>query len=139
MKWWAGALVEESWSIDYYRLYGDLSRPEIWQVIAEKLRQSFQREDGVMMNIAQVCMDSGGHFTDEVYAFSRKVGIDWLIPIKGASLAGKPIANFPKTKQQERRLSHFSGHRYRQRADLPALPGSGAWSWLLPLADQGLF
>ena len=27
---------EESWSIEYYRLYGDLSHPEIWKVIAEK-------------------------------------------------------------------------------------------------------
>ena len=92
---------EESWSIEYYRLYGDLSHPEIWKVIAEKLRQSYKRQDGVMMNIAQVCMDSGGHYTDEVYAFSRKVGIDWLIPIKGASQAGKPIANFPKTRNKK--------------------------------------
>ena len=53
------------------------------------------------MNIAQVCMDSGGHFTDEVYAFSRKMGIDWLIPIKGASQAGKPVANFPKTRNKK--------------------------------------
>ena len=96
--WGAG---EESWSIDYYRLYGDLSRPDIWRVIAEKLRQSYRRQDGVVMNIAQVCMDSGGHFTDEVYAFSRKMGIDWLIPIKGASQAGKPVANFPKTRNKK--------------------------------------
>ena len=92
--WGAG---EESWSIDYYRLYGDLSRPEIWNVIAEKLRQSFKRQDGVIMNIAQVCMDSGGHYTDEVYAFSRRMGIDWLIPIKGSQPGlGNPSPTFPK-------------------------------------------
>ncbi|OQX35371.1 MAG: hypothetical protein B0D91_10920, partial [Oceanospirillales bacterium LUC14_002_19_P2] len=96
--WGAG---EESWSVDYVRLYGDLSRPEIWQILADKLRQSYRRDDGVLMNLAQVCMDSGGHFTDEVYAFSRKLGIDWLIPIKGASQAGKAIATFPKTRNRK--------------------------------------
>ncbi len=92
---------EEGWSIDYYRLYGDLSRPEIWKAIAEKLRQTFKRQDGVMMNIARLCMDSNGHFTYEVYAFSRKMGIDWLISIKGASQAGNPIANFHKTRSKK--------------------------------------
>ena len=51
--------------------------------------------NGVLMNLALICMDSGGHFTDEVYAFSRKQGVDWVIPIKGASQSGKPIATFP--------------------------------------------
>ena len=96
--WGAG---EESWSIDYVRLYGDLSRPDIWNILAGKLRQSYRRHDGVLMNLAQVCMDSGGHFTDEVYAFSRKHGTGWLIPIKGASQSGKPIATFPKTKNKK--------------------------------------
>ena len=47
-----------------WRLYGDLSRPDIWNILAGKLRQSYRRHDGVLMNLAQVCMDSGGHFTD---------------------------------------------------------------------------
>ncbi|WP_067521641.1 phage terminase large subunit family protein [Endozoicomonas ascidiicola] len=96
--WGAG---EESWSIDYVRLYGDLSRPDIWKILADRLRKSYRRQDGVLMNLAQICMDSGGHFTDEVYAFSRKQGSDWLIPIKGASQAGKPIATFPKTRNKK--------------------------------------
>ena len=91
------------------------------------------------MNIAQVCMDSGGHFTDEVYAFSRKMGIDWLIPIKGASQAGKPVANFPQDPQQDGCLYHAGRHRQCERADLLALPHSGTRRWLLPLADQGVF
>ncbi len=96
--WGAG---EESWSVDYIRLYGDLSRPDIWNILADKLRKPYRRQDGVLMNLAQVCMDSGGHYTDEVYAFSRKQGADWLIPIKGASQAGKPIATFPKTRNKK--------------------------------------
>ena len=96
--WGAG---EESWSIDYVRLYGDLSRSEIWNALAEMLSKTYEREDGVLINIAQVCIDSGGHFTDEVYDFCRKRGSSWAIPIKGSSQAGKPIATFPKTKNKK--------------------------------------
>ena len=96
--WGAG---EESWSIEYVRLYGDLSRPEIWNVLGEMLRTTYQREDNTLMSVAQACIDSGGHFTDEVYAFCRKQGADWAIPVKGASTAGKPIATFPKTKNKK--------------------------------------
>ncbi len=55
------------------------------------------------MNVAQLCIDSGGHFTDEVYAFCRKMGADWAIPIKGSSLSGKPITTFPKTKNKNKK------------------------------------
>ena len=96
--WGAG---EESWSIDYVRLYGDLSRQGIWDALADMLHKTYTRQDGTRMNVAQVCIDSGGHYTDEVYAFCRKQGADWAIPVKGSSQAGKPIATFPKTKNKK--------------------------------------
>ena len=92
---------EESWAIDYVRLYGDLSRSEIWTALAEMIRHPYCREDGVMMNPAQCCIDTGGHFTDEVYAFTRRLGSNWMVPIKGASVAGKPIATFPRTRNKK--------------------------------------
>lgn len=92
---------EESWSIEYGRLYGDLSRPEIWALLAQQLQRIFSRADGVMMGVALCCIDSGGHFTDEVYSLSRRHGIGWMIPIKGSSTAGRPIATFPKTRNKK--------------------------------------
>ncbi len=83
------------------RLYGDLSRQGIWDALGDMLKKSYTRQDGVIMSAAQVCIDSGGHFTDEVYAFCKKHGADWAIPIKGSSLAGKPIATFPKNKNKK--------------------------------------
>ena len=92
---------EESWSIDFVRLYGDLSRQGIWDALGDMFRKSYTRQDGVIMNVAQACIDSGGHFTDEVYAFCKKQGADWVTPIKGSSQAGRPIATFPKTKNKK--------------------------------------
>ena len=92
---------EESWSIDYVRLYGDLSHQGIWDALADMLHKTYTPQDGTKMNVAQVCIDSGGHYTDEVYAFCRKQGADWAITVKGSSQAGKPIATLPKTKNKK--------------------------------------
>ena len=52
------------------------------------------------MKVERWCWDSGGHYTDEVYQESRKHGVTWVIPIKGASAYGKPIASFPRTRSK---------------------------------------
>ena len=95
--WGAG---EQSWGINYVRLYGDLSRQGIWDALGDMFRKTYTRQDGSVMSVAQACIDSGGHYTDEVYAFARKMGADWVIPIKGSSISGKPIVNSPKTKKK---------------------------------------
>ncbi|MDX2440320.1 MAG: phage terminase large subunit family protein [Desulfobacterales bacterium] len=92
---------EECWDIDYVRLYGDLSRLDIWNVLADKLRKTYTRFDGIELSIGTICHDSGGHFTDEVYEFSKKHGLNWVIPIKGASQPGKPIATFPRKRNKK--------------------------------------
>jgi phage terminase large subunit GpA-like protein len=93
---------EESWSIDYVRLYGDLSKGEIWNILAEKLRQQYADTSGVLIDIKLVGIDSGGHFTDEVYGFSRSFGCRWVIPTKGSSQRNQPIASFPRKPNARR-------------------------------------
>lgn len=94
---------EERWTLDYVRLYGDLSRPEIWDRLERELRnRQFVRRDGTILQLSMVCMDSGGHYTDEVYAFSRRMGRRFVIPIKGASEHGQPIAKWPRKPNQHR-------------------------------------
>lgn len=91
--WGAG---EESWSIDYVRLYGDPSKQQLWDVLANQLRRQYKRQDGTQIDVKLVGIDSGGHFTDEVYKFSIKHGARWIIPTKGSSMRNQPIANFPR-------------------------------------------
>ncbi len=96
--WVAG---EEKYLISYERLYGDLSRQEIWDKLAQRLKRQFVTPSGVLLDIKLVCIDSGGHYTDEVYAFSKKHGLTRFIPIKGASVAGKPIADFRRKRSAQ--------------------------------------
>lgn len=92
---------EECWTIEYFVLHGDLSRAQIWKTLAEKLRGSYVGDKGQKYDIKMVGIDSGGHFTDEVYKFSRKNGIRWVVPTKGSSIRGKPIANYPTKKTKK--------------------------------------
>lgn len=96
----AWGIKEERWSIDYLRLFGDLDKPIIWNKLAEVLRKTYSKEDGTLLNIKIVCQDHGGHYADEVNAFSKKMGRYFLIPIKGSSTLGNPVATWPRKKNK---------------------------------------
>lgn len=95
---WAWAPGEESWLVDRWILYGDPGGEELRRRVGQRLHELYQRADGTRLRVALWGWDSGGHYTDEVYAESRKHGVHWVIPTKGHNVYGKPIAEFPKTK-----------------------------------------
>ncbi|MEG9862946.1 MAG: terminase gpA endonuclease subunit [Parvularculales bacterium] len=134
---------EESWSLDYKSLYGNLTQPEIWKALAEALQKTYTREDGAVMNAGLVCWDSGGHFTDEVYALSKKMGVRWFIPTKGASQAGKPVVEFPRQRNKKGVYLSFIGTDnakeiiYQRLSIMPERQGvaaSGCCHW--PINDE---
>ena len=87
---------EESYALSYRRLYGDLSRPDIWERLYEALTRTFKTPSGLILDVRMACIDSGGHYTDEVYSFCRRHGQRRFVPIKGYSQAGKPVAAWPR-------------------------------------------
>jgi len=97
---WAWAEGEESWLVDRWIIYGDPASEELRRKVGLRLHQNYRREDSQLMRPALWGWDSGGHYTDEVYAESRKHGLHWVIPTKGHSIYGRPIAEFPKTKNK---------------------------------------
>lgn len=98
VSWGAG---EESWSVQYFRLYGDPGRRELWQALAEMLSGDFYRVDGEPMHVRLACIDSGGHYTDEVYSFCRRAPRRY-IPTKGHAVPGKPITEFPRAPNKQK-------------------------------------
>lgn len=81
----AWGLHEESWSIDYHVIHGDPARPEMWAELDTYLLKGWCHALGFEVGIMAACIDSGGHNTQEVYAFARpRIGRNvWAI--KGAS------------------------------------------------------
>lgn len=78
----------ESWGIEYHVIHGDLKRPEIWHNLDLWLQKRWSKANGKQFGITCTCMDSGGHFTQEVYRFCKERESRHIYAIKGAN-AGK--------------------------------------------------
>lgn len=96
----AWGIGEECWRVDYIRLLGDPARQTVWDKLAEAIGRTFQREDGVILGISLACQDKGGHYTDEVNKFSKRIGIRKLIPVHGLKYKNRPIAMMPRKKDK---------------------------------------
>ncbi|QGQ97071.1 phage terminase large subunit family protein [Paenibacillus psychroresistens] len=82
MGWGAN---HESWRIEYHKIYGDLKQPQVWKDLDEYLQRVWKDEHGREFRVAVSCMDSGGHFTNEVYKFCKDRFTRRLFAIKGES------------------------------------------------------
>lgn len=76
----------ESWGIEYHVLYGDLKQERVWNELDAYLQKTWTKSDGRAFGIACTCIDSGGHFTQEVYRFVKNKEARRVYAIKGASV-----------------------------------------------------
>lgn len=93
---------KETWGIEYKVIPGDLKRPEIWRQLDEYLTQTWENPDGVKLNIAAACMDSGGHFTMEVYDFCKAREHRRIFAIKGRGEDNVPYIGNPSRNNRKK-------------------------------------
>lgn len=94
---------EESWSIDYHVIEGELDQPEVQQQLDEYLKRVWYRADGHPFSVMAACHDSGGHHTQAVYSFCKARIGRRIWAIKGESARnGKRSPVWP-TKVPSRR------------------------------------
>lgn len=86
---------EESWLIDHAEIFGDPARPEFWKQIDDRLQMPIEHELGGILKPRYSAIDSGGHFTHEVYQFTRANRAKGYLAVKGASQKGKPAISKP--------------------------------------------
>lgn len=84
---------EESWSLDHRILYGDPSAPDLWNRLDEYLLTPTTTLDGRTLKVKASCVDTGGHFTQQVYAYckARAARAVWAIKGQSNQSGGKPI------------------------------------------------
>lgn len=82
---------EESWLIDYIRLYGDPDQPEVWEQLDDILASDYLHESGARLSISATCIDTGGHKTQSVYEYGRTRYTQRVYLIKGVGGEGIPI------------------------------------------------
>lgn len=88
---------KESWGIRYQVIYGDLKLKPVWAELDAFLSQTFTTPDGRRLKILCTCVDSGGHFTNQVYRFCKDRTARRIFAIKGKGGADVPYYNRPST------------------------------------------
>ena len=87
---------EQLYLIDRQVLYGNPGRQDVWDQLDEVITTPYVNEDGIEMKIESTAIDSGGHFTEEVYRFCKNRSALGVVPIKGVDklkgdvMIGKP-------------------------------------------------
>jgi len=96
--WWAVAVWavgrrEEMWLVDWNIIEGNLSAEQDWETrLYPYLSSTFTHAHGAPMKISAVAIDTGGHYTHDVYNFCRKHQAEKFFAVKGDSQEGKPIS-----------------------------------------------
>ncbi|MDP5277156.1 phage terminase large subunit family protein [Chengkuizengella axinellae] len=97
--WGAG---KESWGIEYRRFYGDPAEPAVWNELDNFLSRTWFKEDQTGIKISCTCIDSGGHYTTEVYRFCKKREHRRIFAIKGQGGDGVPlVGRMTRTKREK--------------------------------------
>ena len=91
---------EESWGIKRFVIYGSPALDETWEKLDDIIFAQYEHELGIKMKIALTCIDSGGHFTDEVYRYTKAREFRGVFAIKGSSTYAAPIITRPSTNNK---------------------------------------
>lgn len=87
----------ETWGIYKGYIMGRPDSPEVWQTLDDVVDRVYKFKNGRGLMISITCVDSGGHYTQEVYEACRARQHKRVFAIKGKGGDGIPLVN-PPTK-----------------------------------------
>ena len=82
---------EECWGIKKGIILGAPDTPEVWAALDEQLDREYRFKNGTGLIVPRTFIDSGGHYSKEVYAYSMRRLARQRFAVKGASTPGVPI------------------------------------------------
>ncbi len=99
---WGYGAEEEAWRVEHHVLRGDPGSLALWAEHDQLLRRMFKTDDGRQLGIEATAIDSGGHYTEQVYRYcaARKRQRVWAI--KGVAGAGRLV--WPKKATRTARV-----------------------------------
>ena len=94
----------ESWGILYKKMKGSPELDETWDKLEQFLDTELYFANGNSLLIAATCIDTGGHFTTEVYKFLKRMERKQkrIFGIKGMGGEGIPLINKISTNNVEK-------------------------------------
>ncbi|MBE7708916.1 MAG: phage terminase large subunit family protein [Cyanobacteria bacterium SIG32] len=99
-------LYGETWGIKKGYIMGRPDTPEVWKRLDDAINHVYYRKNGKGLKVTITCVDSGGHFTHEVYEQCRLRQNQRVFPIKGKGgenipFVGKPNKVFIKGNKKK--------------------------------------
>ena len=91
---------KKTWGIKYGVIMGDPGKRDTWAQLDDVLFTDYEREDGLRLQVATTCIDSGGHFTSETYAYCKRNEMRRVWAIKGHGGSGIPFITRPSKRNQ---------------------------------------
>lgn len=85
----------ESWGIKRGFIMGIPNTPEVWMRLDEIIQRVYRFKDGKCLQISMTLVDSGGHFTQEVYENCRARQSFRVFACKGKGGEGYPFTSPP--------------------------------------------
>lgn len=82
---------EECWGIKKGIILGAPDTPEVWAQLDEQLDREYRFKNGTGLIVPRTFIDSGGHYSKEVYGYSLRRLARQCFAVKGASTPGVPI------------------------------------------------
>jgi phage terminase large subunit GpA-like protein len=98
---------KESWGIEYRVFYGDPGQKEVWSALDNFLAHFWTYADGEETGISCTCIDSAGHYTDDVYRFCKPRSRRNIFAIVGRGDSGKPSVSKP-SRNNRRHVALFT-------------------------------
>lgn len=88
---WAFGRGEEMWVVDYTVLEANPADERDWDKLDAYLRTRFDHEAGTKIGIEAAAVDTGGHFTHQVYNFCRTRARRRIYAVRGDNKHGSPV------------------------------------------------
>ena len=85
----------ETWGIKKGYIMGKPDTDEVWQQLDDVIDHVYRFKDGKGLRISITCVDSGGHYTQEVYTRCRERKNKRVFAIKGKGGDGIPFVTPP--------------------------------------------
>lgn len=81
---------EECWLMWHGEIYGDPAGKKLWEQVDDVVFRTYKRASGDAVKVSAIGVDSGGHFTSEVYTYARERRNRGVFALKGQSQRNKP-------------------------------------------------
>ncbi len=91
LTFWGWGADEEAWRLAHVVLAGDPASPALWAEHDAQLARRFQTDDERELIVEACCVDSGGHYTEQVYAYCARRKRQRVWAIKGVGGQGRLV------------------------------------------------